>query len=52
MQRELKNIIEQMKDPTIKADEKKVQRLKEDFRQKTQLVKELAKECGDRVVLK
>ena len=52
VQRELKNIIEQMKDPAIKADAEKVQKLKEDFRQKTQLVKELAKECGDRVVLK
>ena len=51
VQRELKNIIEQMKDPAIKADEEKVQKLKEDFKQKTQLVKELAKECGDRVVL-
>ena len=52
VQRELKSIIEQMKDPAIKADAEKVQKLKEDFRQKTQLVKELAKECGDRVVLK
>ena len=52
VQKELKNIIEQMKDPAIKADLEKVQKLKEDFRQKTLLVKELAKACGDRVVLK
>lgn len=52
VQRELKNIIEMMKDPAIKADEEKVQKLKKDFKQKTQLVKELAKECGARVVLK
>ena len=48
----IQDIIEQMKDPAIKADEEKVQKLKEEFRQKTLLVKELAKECGDRVVLK
>lgn len=52
VQKELKNIIEQMKDPAIKSDLEKVQKLKEDFRQKTLLVKELAKACGDRVVLK
>ena len=52
VQKELKNIIEQMKDPAIKADLEKVQKLKEDFRQKTLLVKELAKACGDSVVLK
>ena len=52
VQRELKNIIEKMKDPATKADNELVQKLKEDFKQKTQLVKELAKECGDRVVLK
>ena len=51
VQRELKHIIEQMKDPAIKADEEKVQKLKEEFKQKTLLVKELAKACGDRVVL-
>ena len=52
VQRELKNIIEMMKDPAIKADGEKVRKLKEDFKQKTQLVKELAKACGDRVVLR
>jgi len=51
VQRELKDIIEKMKDPAINVDEEKVQKLKEDFKQKTQLVKELAKVCGDRVVL-
>ena len=52
MQQELKNIIELMKDPATKADKEKYRQLMNEFNQKTQLVKELAKVCGARVVLK
>ena len=52
VQEELKGIIEQMKLPQIKEDKAKVQKLTEEFRQKSKLAKELAKACGDRVVLK
>ena len=52
VQRELKNIIEQMKRPETKADKEKYRQLLAEFSQKNQLVKELAKVCGDRVVLK
>ena len=52
IQHELKNIIEQMKRPETKEDKEKYCQLLAEFSQKNQLVKELAKVCGDRVVLK
>lgn len=52
VQNELKDIIEQMKRPEIKADTDRQHQLMTEFSQKSQFVKELAKECGDRVVLK
>jgi len=45
-------IIEQMKHPDVKQDKEKYRRLMEEFNQKTRLAKELAKNCGERVVLK
>lgn len=52
VQNELKDIIEQMKRPEIKADTDRQHQLMTKFSQKSKFVKELAKECGDRVVLK
>ena len=52
VQDELKNIIEQMKRTEVKSDKEQVRKLTEEFKRKTQLAKELAKICGDRVVLK
>ena len=52
VQNDLKGIIEQMKRPEIKSDKEKYRQLMTEFSHKSQLVKELAKECGDRVVLK
>ncbi len=52
VQHELQSIIEQMKNPTTKADKERYRQLMTDFSQKSQLVKELAKQCGERVVLK
>ena len=52
VQQSLQNIIEQMKRPEIKEDREKYRQLMTEFNEKSKLVKELAKECGDRVVLK
>ena len=52
VQRELQSIIEQMKDPATKQDKERYRKLLSDFSRKSQLVKELARECGERVVLK
>ena len=52
IQRDLQAIIEQMKRPEIKEDKEKYRQLLEEFNDKSKLAKELAKECGDRVVLK
>ena len=52
VQDELKNIIEQMKRTEVKSDKEQVKKLTEEFKCKTQLAKELAKVCGERVVLK
>ena len=52
VQNDLKDIIEQMKRPEIKEDREKYRQLMTEFNEKSKLVKELAKECGDRVVLK
>lgn len=52
VQQSLQDIIEQMKRPEIKADKEKYRKLLAEFSQKSQLGKELAKECGDRVVIK
>ena len=52
VQQSLQDIIEQMKRQEIKADKEKYRQLITDFNKKTQLAKELAKECGERVVIK
>jgi DNA primase len=52
MQQSLQSIIEQMKSPEIKADKEKQRLLMSEFAQKSKLAKELAKACGERVVLK
>ena len=49
---ELQGIIEQMKNPATKADKERYRKLMTEFSQKSLLVKELAKQCGERVVLK
>lgn len=52
VQDELKGLIDQMKRTEAQTDREKARRLTEVFRQKTLLARELAKKCGDRVVLK
>lgn len=52
IQQSLQSIIEQMKSPEIKADKEKQRLLMTEFAQKSKLAKELAKACGERVVLK
>ena len=52
VQNKLKDIIEQMKRQEVKEDKEKYRQLMKEFNEKSKLVKELAKECGDRVVLK
>ena len=52
VQNGLKDIIEQMKLPEVREDKEKSRALMNAFNQRTQLAKELAKVCGERVVLK
>ena len=52
VQQALHGIIEQMKLPEVKADKERHRQLMSEFAQKSQLAKELAKQCGERVVLK
>ena len=52
VKRSLQNIIEQMKRPETKQDKEKSQQLMKEFSEKTKLANELAKQCGERVVLK
>ena len=52
IQQELQTIIEQMKSTEVKADKDKYRQLLLQFTQKKKLSTELAKQCGDRVVLK
>ena len=52
IQQELQTIIEQMKSSEVKADKDKYRLLLLQFTQKKKLSTELAKQCGDRVVLK
>jgi DNA primase len=52
VQQSINDIIEQMKRPEIREDREKYHQLMEAFKQKTQLKNELAKQCGDRVVLR
>lgn len=52
VQKELQSIIEKMKQPEVKQDKEQYRELLEAFSEKTKLSNELAKMCGDRVVLK
>ena len=52
VQKSLQNIIEQMKRPEAKEDKDNYRQLLKEFNEKSKLVKELAKMCGARVVLK
>ena len=52
VQKELKDIIEQMKRSEVKEDKERSRQLLEEYKNKSLLAKELAKECGARVVLK
>ncbi|MBR4129801.1 MAG: DNA primase [Bacteroidaceae bacterium] len=52
VQKELKDIIELMKRSEVKEDKERSRQLLEDYKNKSLLAKELAKECGARVVLK
>lgn len=52
VQKSLQDIIEQMKRPEVKEDKETYRQLMNEFNEKSKLVKELAKMCGARVVLK
>ena len=52
VQKSLQDIIEQMKRPEAKEDKDNYRQLLKEFNEKSKLVKELAKMCGARVVLK
>ena len=52
VQQSLQDIIEQMKRPETKEDKEKHLQLMKEFNDKSKLAKELAKVCGERVVLK
>lgn len=52
VQKSLQDIIEQMKRPEVKEDRETYRSLMNEFNEKSKLVKELAKICGARVVLK
>lgn len=52
VQKSLQDIIEQMKRPEVKEDKENYRQLLKEFNEKSKLVKELAKMCGARVVLK
>jgi len=52
VQKSLQDIIEQMKHSDVKQDKVLYRQLLADFNNKSKLAKELAKECGERVVLK
>ena len=52
VQKSLQDIIEQMKRPEAKEDKDRYRQLLNEFNEKSKLVKELAKMCGARVVLK
>ena len=52
VQQSLQGIIEQMKRSEVKQDKERYRQLMTEFNQKSKLAKELAKACGDRVVLK
>ena len=52
VQKSLQDIIEQMKRPEAKEDKENYHQLLKEFNEKSKLVKDLAKMCGARVVLK
>ncbi len=52
VQRDLKELIERTKNPELKNDKEAFQALMREFNEKSKLAKELAKECGERVILK
>ncbi len=52
VQKSLQDIIEQMKRPEVKEDKENYRQLLKEFNEKSKLVKDLAKMCGARVVLK
>lgn len=52
VQKSLQDIIEQMKRPEAKEDKENYRQLLKEFNEKSKLVKDLAKMCGARVVLK
>ena len=52
VQRELKEIIDKTKKPEVKKNKEEMHALMKLFSEKTKLAKELAKNCGERVILK
>ncbi len=52
VQQSLNDIIETMKRSDVKGDKERYRKLIAEFSEKSKLAKELAKECGERVVLK
>lgn len=51
VQQDLHALVERMKSPNVKSDRDKYRQLLTEFNQKGQLAKELAKACGERVVM-
>jgi hypothetical protein len=52
VQSELKTIIEKTKKPEVRNNRNELRALMTEFNEKTKRAKELAKECGERVILK
>ena len=52
VQQSLQSIIEQMKLPEVKENREQYRQLLEEYKNKSLLKQELAKMCGERVVLK
>ena len=52
VRQQLQTLIEEMKNPAVRADRERSQRLMSEFTEKSRLARELARQCGDRVVLK
>lgn len=52
VQKDLRKMVEEMKSPSARADRERHKELLKAFKEKSQLANELAKICGERVVLK
>ena len=50
VRKQLQYIIQQVKDPAVKADKERFAKLLYDFKEKKEVERILAKQCGDRVM--